>query len=193
MRKGMLCLVMFLAMMASTGAWAEPGDWYVRVAGGAGGGADGKLLGQKVETELGYVVSGAVVVAVAEHTHLESEISWRRNSMDATRGSSALLGKSRVTNLAIMSNISQGFHLDGPVTPFVMGGPGVSFFEVKDFGDQQTVFAYQAGAGVMFDMTETLAVEVSYRFFGTTEPTLPLVSDINNTHHNGLVGLTYSF
>ena len=59
-----------------------------------------------------------------------------------------------------------------------------------------TVFAYQAGVGVSYVLTPHLSFDVAYRLFGTLEPDLEEGEGVeieNSIHHNGLVGLTYSF
>lgn len=89
-------------------------------------------------------------------------------------------------------------------TPFGLVGLGVANVEAEvtevegysvDAEEDDTVFAFQAGVGAAYAITPNVALEVSYRFFGTIEPDLGIDGDdtTENYHHNGLVGLTYSF
>ncbi len=112
-----------------------------------------------------------------------------------------------VQNLAFMANGAYDLDMDWPVTPFVLGGVGVSLVKVSDAdvlgvqlfkSDSEAAFAYQVGAGVKYPITDALAMEVSYRFFGTaggslTDETDGDVAKSDNLHHNGLVGISYRF
>jgi opacity protein-like surface antigen len=57
--------------------------------------------------------------------------------------------------------------------PYLGGGIGVGFVSA-DFSaagdDDDTVFAYQVGAGIGYEITPSIIVALDYRFFGTTDP-----------------------
>ncbi len=209
-------------VLISTPAWANEG-WYAGIKGGVGGGADAELgSAVNLDAEIGPAIMGVVGHAIGNGVRLEGEISWRTNDVDISISdigkdiANDFLGTSFTTdqyntfltsnsdtsleNLAFMVNGAYDFQNNSSVTPFIMGGIGFSIVTgtIKvgglDLGDDDdTVFAYQFGAGLAYRITQSVSVDVSYRFFGTTEPEFDVTTEVNNTHHNGLVGLTYSF
>ena len=81
--------------------------------------------------------------------------------------------------LSAMANAWYDVAVDFPVTPYVGGGIGVanvdaeaSFAGITIVDDDDTVFAYQAGAGAAYPLTETVSIFAGYRFFGTADPGL---------------------
>ena len=187
---------MRVTVLASTSVWAKEG-WYAGVKGGVGGGADADIVATPItlDTEAGPVVMGTVGYAIGDGARFEGEISWRTNDVDFGTD----LIDSSLENLAFMVNGAYDFQLNSPVTPFIMGGVGVSKVSVAvefaglEADEEKTVFAYQFGAGLSWHATDSVSVDVSYRFFGTPDPEFDPLLETNNTHHNGLVGLTYAF
>ncbi len=205
MRKTYLgqCVLCAVLVLVSSSAWAKEG-WYAGVKGGVVAGADADTNAGTLDAELGPAVMGAAGYAIGTGARVEGEISWRKNDVDTDGiGLVTIQGvfpfDLSLENLAFMVNGAYDFQLDSPVTPFIMGGIGFSrvsgTLEIlgEDFDEDEIAFAYQCGAGLAWHVTESVSVDVSYRFFGTTEPELDPLLEINNTHHNGLVGLTYSF
>ena len=200
---------LFIGLLA-TSAWANQEQYYVGIKGGIGGGPDAKsVLGRlsaTVDTDLGPVVMGTVGHALGNGMRLEGEISWRRNNLDSASlrlptASGSVDTEGNLQNRAVMVNGVYDFQFGSSITPFVLGGIGVSRVDVEvtqigsrslNFEDDEIVFAYQVGAGLTYQLTESISLDVSYRFFGT-----PQVdsggTEINNLHHNGLVGLSYQF
>ena len=87
------------------------------------------------------------------------------------------------TAIAIMANILYDFDLGSAFKPYI--GGGVGFADVDhditgtnaagapiapltiSYGPNQRVFAYQGIAGVAYELAPQLALDVSYRYFGT--------------------------
>jgi opacity protein-like surface antigen len=62
------------------------------------------------------------------------------------------------------------------------------------YDDSDLVFAYQAGAGVAYEISPTLDLGLSYRFSGSADPTFDDgvdKFDYESQAHNFLIGLTY--
>ncbi|MDD9858878.1 MAG: outer membrane beta-barrel protein [Nitrospira sp.] len=174
----------------------------ISLAGLGGGGADYEMT-TTLDFDPGPVVMGAVGYAFPNGVRLEGEVSYRSNEYGELSG--GVLGLFSVdiegdfSQVGLMGNVGYDFDPHAPLNPFVMAGAGVSFLELSDltvgrltvrFRDgTKTVAAFQAGAGIQYAINDDFTASVSYRFFGTTQP----YSGFNNLHHNGLVGVMYSF
>ena len=218
--RNMGALLGLLMVLVATSAWADSG-FYVGVKGGIDfwSGTETELIEVidesdptntkttkgTLDSDMGPAVMGSVGYALGNGVRLEGEISWRRNAFDKFSGDD---GSSRdiegdLQNLAFMLNGAYDFHFDSPITPFVMGGLGVAIVEseITKVGESptshsdanDTVFAYQVGAGLSYQVTPKVAFDVSYRFFGTQDLVFDGGGEMTNTHHNVLVGLSYSF
>ena len=179
----------------------------ISLAGSAGGGANYDETTTFGTTTLdfdpGFVVMGAAGYAFPNGVRLEGEVSYRSNEYGELSG--GILGPFSVdiegdfSQVGLMGNVGYDFNPHSALNPFVMAGAGVSFFESSDLtvgrltfllADRtKTVAAFQAGAGIQYAINDDFTASVSYRFFGTTQP----YSGFNNLHHNGLVGVMYSF
>jgi opacity protein-like surface antigen len=116
--------------------------------------------------------------------------------------------------LAVMFNAFFNLRNSSPVTPYIGGGIGVAALHLTDtYGtdtrgsssqrlllypkDNDTVFAYQAGAGLEIAFNRRLSLDLGYRFFRTDKATFE--SDVLNSSelryesHNGAVGLRVKF
>ena len=144
-----------------------------------------------VEFDTGYGVSGALGHAWGPF-RLEGEISYRKNDLDQidvtsltvagvifTALGSADLGGD-VSSLGFMANGYYDYDTGGPWVPFVGAGIGGARLNVDVtsvagavtiYDESDTVFAYQAGTGIGYKFTPTIMATLSYRFFGTSDPT----------------------
>ncbi len=89
--------------------------------------------------------------------------------------------------------------------PYIELGAGVARVEVNDFtagdfNDDDIVFAYQGGAGLAFDLTERLTVDLGYRYFATDDPSFSTAGnnisqdvEFEYAQHGALVSLRYLF
>ena len=78
--------------------------------------------------------------------------------------------------LAVMFNGYYDFSTASAFTPYVGGGLGIAMIEAEGFGvaaipdvldDDDTVLAYQAMAGIGYDINEKTNIFAEYRYFGT--------------------------
>ena len=191
-----------LLCVFTTPAMAQEVQWYVSLKGGISGGQDVEIegggLSGTADAEVGPVVLGTVGYYAMDDFRIEGEVSWRRLEAETISG---LAADANLTNIAGMVNGIYDVPVFPSLKPFLLVGMGTSFVTGKmkrvgwytiDLEDTKTVFAYQVGAGVAYPLTPTIAVDVSYRFFGT--PTVDFDGiEVSNTHHTGLIGLTYAF
>jgi opacity protein-like surface antigen len=141
---------------------------------------------------------------------LEAEFAYRQNDFDKFTGQ--FLGESfedsadgDVSAASLLFNAYWDLPTGGPVTPYIGGGVGfanVSFNEVEDLGveiidDDDNVLAYQAAAGIAFDINPDLALDLGYRYFATEDPELE--DDFGDefeteySSHNVSLGLRFMF
>ena len=197
--------VLILLCVLATPALAQETHWYTAIKGGLNGGSDADVTGVGVPISITTEAGGALLWTMGyarNQWRVESELSWRQNDLDTVTGpgGSVSVGGT-LRNFAYMVNGVYEIPMTNLFTPFLLGGLG--FSNVKSevtsvagydlvFDDSKTSFAYQMGVGVEYPLLDSLALEVSYRFFGTPTVTFSDV-DVNNTHHTGLFGLTYAF
>ena len=185
-----LCLLAG-ALLAAAPAAAGDG-LYVRGAIGASfagdqtGSYDDRPLSVDTDHDMGPAVAGAVGYHVTDNFRLEGEMSYRTNDVDS--GTLSIAGtpidlqnpKGDTTAGALMANAAYDFNqIDAPVVPYVTGGIGLARVEYdlrEDGGrwwdDSDTVFAWQLGLGAKYQATESLDIDLGYRYFATDDPSI---------------------
>jgi len=130
----------------------------------------------------------------------EGEIGWQKNRVDkVTYGSyeETYNGHIDLSNLSFLANGYYDFPNSSPFTPYVSAGIGFTYmkWEESAYNDyDDTVFAYQIGAGIGYAINERLTIDAKYRYYGTAEP------DFNTDYalgkfgsHNFLIGVRVGF
>ncbi len=137
----------------------------------------------------------------------EAALGYRAGDLDATRLISGTLpgttvnprGYAAVTDL--MLNGIYDFNSDGTVQPYIGAGIGGARIKAKvanrvtgtgsnlnarnGFSDEATGIAYQALAGIGFQMTERLALDLGYKFF--------VAEDLDFAGNHGRAGYTVDY
>jgi len=155
-----------------------------------------------VESDAGFAVGAAGGYSFGD-ARGEVEIAYQKNNLDQQTVSGTpteLTGDT--TLLSVLVNGYYDFDTGSPFTPFVSGGIGFAKFNINDAkavgspnpatNDDDTVFAYQLGAGVDYAINEEVSLGVKYRYLGTTDPEFDTVT-IDYSGHNVLVGVRTSF
>ena len=118
------------------------------------------------------------------YLRLEGEISYRNSEIDSITNSidgryGNLDGNLGVS--AFMANAFFDLHNDSRVTPYLGGGIGFAVLNLSDASgtdrnynywdlyneDDDTVFAYQVGAGIEIALNPRYSLDLGYRYFGT--------------------------
>lgn len=133
-----------------------------------------------LETKTGYILGGTIGMRVWDPLRAEVEVSYARWGADSYSGK-ADNGGSRFNDGAsghvsatyLLANVWYDIDTGTSFTPYVGGGAGVAWVDAStkfsnDYGytDGGLGFAFQGGAGVTFDLTENIALDVGYRFKG---------------------------
>ncbi len=176
----------------------------------------GSITGE-VGFDTGFGLSGAVGYSWGG-LRLEGEISYRKNDLEDLRVDSLTLGgttfsgalgtfalEGDTTALGGMANGWYDFDTGTRWVPFLGAGLGVARLNIEIesiaggaiiYDESDTVFAYQAGAGVGYKVTRTTTVSLSYRFFGTADPEFDDgfdKVDAEYSSHNIMVGIVGRF
>jgi opacity protein-like surface antigen len=91
---------------------------------------------------------------------------------------------------SFMGNFYFDFINSTPVTPFLTIGLGIA--DVELFADKDNVMAYQAGAGIAFELTPHMSIDLKYRYFATDDLSFAGYN-VEFASHNVYAGFRYTF
>lgn len=192
----------------SAGA-AMAADTYVGIGAGAtfpvqSTITDNTGVSGKLDYKTGFGVSLVTGVEFADGIRLEAELNYKNTDMDkVTVGG---LGSGKVNcnayTLGALANAYFDFKNSTPVTPYLTGGLGFANIHVGEAtnfagtkvwnSDDDMVFAYQLGAGVGFNVTKQVVLDLGYRYYATSDPQFELIKGDFATH-NANLGIRYKF
>ena len=123
--------------------------------------------------------AGALGIRLNRNIRLEGEVSYRNAKIDSAdvSGTSLASDGSNHTLLA-MANVYYDFNLNWKnITPFVTAGIGVASHDISFPGGgglpavsgRSTGLAYQAGAGLIYRVSPTLAFTGDYKYLTTSD------------------------
>ena len=152
------------------------------------------------EFDTGMVIEGAVGYDFGMF-RAEGEIGYRKNDIDefSALGGSAS-GDGDFDALSLMANGYLDLENQTAFTPYIGAGIGYATVSANDIsvggidvGDEDdSVFAYQLGVGVGYSATESLIVEIAYKYFATSDPDFE-DTEAEYDSHNILIGIRYAF
>lgn len=144
----------------------------------------------------------------------EGEISYRNSEINSITDQNGVKYRRADGDLgvaAFMANAFFDLHNATRVTPYLGGGIGFATLQLSDtYGTDQssvrwrlydegddTVFAYQVGAGVDIAINRRFSLDVGYRYFGTETATInedsAWVNSLKFESHNVAVGFRVNF
>lgn len=223
MKKIMFVSLFALLLVFSSSAYSAEKGWYMSGSFGvslnddADGGASialpaGTTYSISMEYDPGYFVKFAPGYNFGT-IRLEGELSYRTDDMDqlnetlitgegTTRVSSQLSGSDTTTELFLI-NAYYDFLEGKTVQPYITGGIGVARtkMHILALHDQDSLFAYQVGAGLSYNVIENVVVDFGYRYFSTkdiefditdlSEAGIPV--KVSNSGHLFQIGARYNF
>ena len=114
-------------------------------------------------------------------------------------------GQGQIDTIFVMANAYYDFDLGGPLKPYVGGGVGVGFIDV-DYSpsgvgiiqDDATAFAYQAMAGLTYEVGPATELFAGYRYRATTDVEFDATLfsaglDVENSANIVEAGLRFTF
>lgn len=200
--KKLFCMaVAAFALTAAIPAHAQD-DWRkgLYIKGGAGWNhVEDTDVGAGLDAEFdeGYNLTGAVGYDYGD-LRSEIEITYRDNDLDSVTGLADASGE--VNSTAFMLNGYYDIPMGSVVTPYVGAGVGVAHVNAEDFtaggasiaDEDDTVFAYQAMAGVEMNVAPQVDLYTEYKYFGTDDVDLGGGSELENRNHTVMAGVKYS-
>jgi OOP family OmpA-OmpF porin len=172
---GLVAAIAAASMTFANQAKAEQG-YYLELHGGGvylmdsdldvSGGGSGS-----VEFDTGYLIGGAFGYAWEQGFRGEFALDYRTNDIDE----SGVDGDA--SSLAVMLNGFYQLPVDFPVKPYVGVGVGrarvdaeASSSGTEFVDDNDQVWAYQAMAGITYEINPAIAVGAGYTYFATEDP-----------------------
>jgi opacity protein-like surface antigen len=169
----------------------------------------------RVEFDPGINIGGSVGFDFG-FLRLEGELSYKNGEMSTI---TEQISQTRITNvdgrvgaLAMMLNAFFDLRNASRFTPYIGGGIGFANLHMNDtFGtetttgnrtrlyrsDDDTVFAYQAGAGLEIALTNMFSLDLGYRYFGTTKAKFnnhsSTATEMRFESHNASIGFRVKF
>lgn len=168
---------------------------------------------ERIEFDPGIYVGGAGGYDFG-FMRLEGELSYKQADIksitDNAGGGQFRNIDGSLGALAFMANAFFDIHNDTPVTPYLGGGIGfASLYMTDTFAtsgtsrlhmypqDNDTVFAYQVGAGLGIALNRRYSLDLGYRYFNTDRASfngdLLTTSGIRFESHNAMVGFRAKF
>lgn len=162
--------------------------------------SDAELLGidfeDVIEYDTGYGV-GAAVGLDGQMYRVEGAVGYQVNSVSVFDG----IPETDVDTSALtfMANGYLDIGMAGSaIEPYVMAGIGVASVsfndEIKGIDDSDTVLAYQFGAGLGFEATSNVTLDLGYRYFMTGDVTFDDIdpnASFSVSGHNILAGVRF--
>ncbi len=131
----------------------------------------------------------------------EGEIGYQKNSIDKVSvGSASASASGDATSTSFLVNGYFDFVNSSSFTPYVSAGIGMAKIKANDFSiagiaigsEDDTVFAYQVGAGVGYSINKNMIIDLKYRYFATKDPEFGSIK-ANIGSHNIYLGFRYNF
>ena len=140
------------------------------------------------------------------HSRTEIEVGYRNNDIeDVKLFNQNATHDGEVSAISVMANGIYVFETRSPVKPYLMGGLGAARVELDGVradnvlvvDDEATDFAYQVGLGLDFWLTESLAIDVGYRYFRVESDEFENEAgdrvDFEYETQNATLGVRYTF
>lgn len=134
---------------------------------------------------------------------MELEFAYRKDKVNQAIG--GVTEDAGLHSRSLMVNGFWDIETQTRFTPYLGGGVGVTrvsldqvrLVSIATVSDDDTVLAYQLGAGVALELTPNLALDLGYRYFASSDPdfTDNLGNSTNFAYecHNVALGLRYMF
>ncbi|HVK80922.1 MAG TPA: OmpA family protein [Verrucomicrobiae bacterium] len=167
--------VALAALLAGAGGVAHATEgWYGRadIGHSVDGSFEGDYVSDELTTDFENDWLGALGLGYAFQNgfRAEGELAYRYNDLEGTLDGGDVTGYAR--SWSAMANLFYDFNRGGGVEPYLGVGVGAARVGagVDGYGaDQDTVLAYQALAGLAFNITERLDLDVGIRYFAAPE------------------------
>lgn len=176
--------------------------------------AGNAAITSEISYDAGYSVGGAIGYDLGVNTRVELEVAYRHSDTDSL-STTAISDKyeSDISIWSLLANVFYDIELPHGFKPYLGGGVGVAFVDLKQgdlirWGSQRlhgatnassdTVFAYAVGGGVAYTVTPKVCIDAGYRYFATNDidgsmPAPPVTFRREFASHIAQLALRYKF
>lgn len=155
----------------------------------------------------GFTIGAALGGNITENLRGEVEVSYQSFDIDEVDEGNGDVDEFRggVDGYFLMANLWRDFDVGG-VRPYVGGGVGMALMDVDivystdnhDTDHTDLALAAQAGAGLRVPVSETLTLDLGYRFRGAMSVLTEATNDDDNNSstyytHSGQVGIQWAY
>lgn len=134
---------------------------------------------------------------------IEGEWGYQGNEIDKIKGYdyeydeyySEKVSSGDMEVYSFLGNIYLDFVNPSPVTPYLTAGMGMAQVELNDFfydNYDDSVLAYQVGAGLAFQINPHFSIDLKYRYFATENPEFDGI-EAELASHNVYCGFRFNF
>lgn len=210
-RSLLLGAVASLALVSAANA-AGPQGWYIGLEGGGNWIPDVDVVDDgapiaESSFDTGWAALGTVGYGW-NSWRLELEGGYRDNELDIFRSSGTnYLGGGEFNEISGMLNVLYDWDFSQRFGLFVGAGAGVDYIQYENasgkhgviIDDEDTVFAWQAIAGMNYRLSSRTDLVLAYRYFNASEPEFATPSGgdsdayDNVVKHTATIGLRYHF
>ena len=196
----------------------QESGWYIagRIGAAFADDTEFSTLGTQVENayDVGYAFSGAVGYEFKTDSPLsfraEGEVGYSKDEIDTHNvvGTGVFNGGDAFGETTTFYGLVNGY-IDyelGPITPFVSAGVGYGQLDFSGHGvtptgvvlnDQGSGVAWQVGAGAAYSVTDTVKLDLGYRYFGIENAGVTATdatgSDVDYRAHQITLGIRKAF
>ena len=181
----LMSTIALAALMAgiATAANATEG-WYGR--GDVGYSVDGHVEGggSSFDFDDDWMVSGGIGYGFSNGFRAEGELSYRKNDLDVPTNN-------ETTATSLMANLYYDFNRGGRWQPYVGIGAGYTQVDIEG-SDDDSSWAWQAMAGIGYELNDRTTLDVGYRFFRADDLEFT-GTDVEYEHQAVTVGIRWEF
>ena len=177
---------------------AKPADGNMTISG---------VGSAELEYDTSFTVGGAIGYRLGESGdyRVEGEVAYQNNEVDRIENNSlpydfgdGVLSSMEASMLTFLLNGYIDFNYGSAFSWFFTGGLGFARIDGEmtvdgvSYDEDDTVFAYQAGVGAGYAVTETVTLDCKYRYLGTEDFNIE-GGEIEVLSHNITVGIRVAF
>jgi len=158
---------------------------------GAEGGGNWLLNSNNYNMDIGYAVGGMIGYDfVGPRIELEGVFRSNNGRGTANFGNVFSNTSGRIEQLSVMANLLYDFLPGATITPYIGAGAGIAFADATINGCSlcSTQFAYQAIAGLGWNVDKSFRINLDGRYYGTTSP-----GAYQNNNITAMLSLSYKF
>lgn len=168
---------------------------------------DSTLPGVEVDFGFDHGLTASGVLGLASGSYRsELEFSYQKNDLDNLNVQGLNIDPSTVglsgdvTALLGLVNAYYDFDIGRQFFPFITAGVGFARIEADGslqgvnltFTDKDTILAYYAGAGIGYAVSETVTLDVRYRYLTGSDPEFDTTTT-TFASHNFMAGIRFKF